>query len=400
MPAVVSFSTQFDDPHKLAEELLAPLPHFTTQNALGILLCDSQVDIHTLLSLLGEALPMPLVGGTTLAFPLCATPGEDLSASLLIVTRPGMTISVAASVPLNEAGHMEQMREVYARAREQLQGEPRLLMPFFPLIPGQVTDTFITDLFLLAADIPVYGGITTGDLISMPAGVFAGGQVLADRMVLVMLGGDIRPVFAAANSMTPMSASTPVISQAEACTVFRVDDMSFCDYLRSVGIEPEDHLTGVDALMQYGPLPVKVMRPDASDDAVSEVRCINFTNLEEGSATFSGAMPEGARVRMGIMSRDDVTASAGEAMRRLVARMGEPKREGYAFSVLLCVSCAARYFVMAGGTNLEQELLAITAPRELAGVGYYGFCEIGPDFSADARCINRSYNASIALCAF
>lgn len=393
-------TTQFDSPELLVNELLANLKEYDPANSIGIFICDSKVDCPNTLSLLQNKVPFPLVGGTALALPFSNQHNDEISASLMVLSKKGLKYSVSVSEPLDQFKAQEQMKTVYEQAKKDLGEAPKLIIPFFPCMPGVITDAFISVLFNLAENVPVFGGVITNDLISTQAAVFANGQCMKNRLALLVMGGDIKPVFAASNVITKMVEYAPVVTKSNGSIVSCVDDISFCDYMKSLGLSPEDRINGIDALMQYGPIPVQMQRKDKVDDGVPEVRCISFTNIDEGSVAFSGCVPEGTRVSVGILHKEDVDQSAKLCMEQLKDRMQVNSREGYEYSAMFCISCVARYFVLVGGDNTERSLLNEWQSNNHPAIGYYAMCEIGPTFAVtDNQLINRSHSASIVMCA-
>lgn len=370
----------------------------------GFLYCDSQVDYVGVVEKLSALVSFPIVGGTTMGLPFDNTPhdsADDMSAMLLVIEREGMRVSVQASEKLNHAQHTEQMNALYAKTCEELGEEPKIAMLFLPLLPGIPLSDFMDDIFVCAGDIPVFGGTSTNDLISTQAAVFHNGESLHDKLVLVLIGGNVRPVCASSCQVTPMVEYAPTVSQVEGNEVLRVDSSSFCDYMRDIGLNPEDRVSGVDALMQYGPTPVLVDTGEAGKTDVPEIRCISYTDLERGSGMFSAAVAEGAKIYMSILRQQDVIDSARECLSKLEERMTPARQEGYEYTAFFCVTCVARYFVQVGGSNKEKEFLMDNIPAGCHPTGLYAFCEIGPVYSAkDGFLQNRSHSGSITMCAF
>ena len=209
----------------------------------GFLYCDSQVDYVGVVEKLSALVSFPIVGGTTMGLPFDNTPhdsADDMSAMLLVIEREGMRVSVQASEKLNHAQHTEQMNALYAKTCEELGEEPKIAMLFLPLLPGIPLSDFMDDIFVCAGDIPVFGGTSTNDLISTQAAVFHNGESLHDKLVLVLIGGNVRPVCASSCQVTPMVEYAPTVSQAEGNEVLRVDSSSFCDYMRDIGKNIKD----------------------------------------------------------------------------------------------------------------------------------------------------------------
>lgn len=395
----VEISTGFGDAGQIAAELLDGLDK-NNGIELGILMCEATIDYAEVLSRVSSAVDFPIVGGTTLAFPMTGHSANPVSATLALIRKGKAKFNFCVSDELDDSNAAAQMKELYGKCKSQLGEEPRLIVPYLPLMPGVNTDSFVSALFSLSGGAPVFGGVCTNNLLNTKAAVFANGKAMHNRMVLLVFGGEIKPVFAVGNTITPMAEYGPAVTEVEGNVVKRVDDMSLCQYMQSVGISPQDRINGVDAMMQYGPLPVLVRHPAQPDDDVPEVRCISFTKVDEGSAAFSAKIPEGARVNIGILRTDDVAESAKACLGRLMQSVKDGKAQGYEYSALFCVSCVARYFVFVGGENKEREILADIHPEGLAVSDYYGFCEIGPTRDKNGKIINRSHSASIAMCAF
>lgn len=404
MSTVLRTSFDFDDDSVILSDLTKEMEHDIPER-LAILLCDSQIDCGTLVPAVQQALGCALVGGTSLTFPVSDTTGGNISASLAIVSKNGMKYAVALSEPLAAGEHERQVRAACDEVARDLGEEPKMLMAFFPHMPGFPTGTFIEELLLAAGDTPVFGGATTGDLISTRAEVFHGGRTYRDRMVLIALGGAIKPVFSTRNIVSRISDYTPTVTKSEGNKVLRVDGMTFCKYMESVGIPPEDRVNGVDALLQYGPVPVQLdlsRVEQVPEDGVPEVSCISYTSPEEGSATFSRHVPEGTQVILSLLTREDIEESAKQCLEGILQETGASGRQsdGYQYDTLFCVSCVARYFMMVGSTNSERALLTGEIPPYLTANGYYGFAEIGPTRDGRTqRIVNRAHSASIVMCA-
>lgn len=397
MPAITNYSRNFGDNGAIVSDLLKGIENFGAENTIGFLVCDSRLDYSDLIEKIAQKVDFPVVGGTTMLMPLTEN-SDEISATFMAFEKAGLKYSISLSDPLVEDKRDEVMQRVYSSATEKLDGEPKLIMPYIPLIHGLATDRFISRLFELSGSVPVFGGVTTDDLDSTTAAVFMDGKAYSDRMVLLMLSGDIRPVFAMGSQLTVMAEYAPVVTESSENIVSRVDDMTFCDYMRSLGVAPEDRINGVDALVQYGPMPARLRYKLQDDDGVPEIRCISYTNVAEGSVAFSSDMPVGTRVNIGIIAKSDVEESARNCIDNLIEKSKAEIANGYEYTALFSVPCIARYFAMVGGENLESKLLKKAIPGDVAVSSYYGFCEIGPTYSKDGHTNNRSNNASIVMC--
>lgn len=391
-------SYNFQDIDAIADDLLENIAGDTRRHALGFLTLDSQIDGAALLAKLKAKAAFPIVGGTTFEYPLNA-PGREISASLTVLDDERLQYALSVTEPLDDRQAAEQIKAAYDECLAKLGHKPKLWMLYAPMKAGVAMDPFISHLFALAGDVPVFGGVTTNDLDSTRALVFADDTTYDNRMLLLGLGGDIKPVFAVGSQLTVMTEYGPTVTESDGNLVHRVDDMTFCEYMRGLGIAPEDRENGVDALVQYGPLPVQLRHKLRDDDGVPELRCISFTDPEKGCAAFSSSLPVGTKVNVGMIQKNDVTESSRRCLQELTQNMQAEEAGGYKYSLVFSVTCVARYFAMLGGENLESSLLLNEAPAHLPVSTYYGFCEVGPTLGRDAEVHNRSHNASIVMCA-
>ena len=392
-----SCSEIFSNTEEIARELIKEEMLAMNKDSLGFLICNSQIDYERLNSTLSRELTFPIIGGTTLAMPIRGR-HDEVSASLAVLEKEHMQHAISVTSGLDEDKSKDQMRDLYDSCIKQLTGKPRLFLIYIPMIHGLMTNKFVDEIFELAGDVPVFGGVTTDDMVSSDAAVFANGKAYRNDIVLVALGGDIRPIFGVGNQLSLMTQYEPVVTKSEDNLVYRVDDMSFCDYMRSLGIAPENRINGVDALMQYGPLPVRLYKDGRDLDGVPEIRCISYTDLDNGGAAFSTNIPEGTRVNMGLIQKSDVMKSAEICAKNLTEQIKNNTVDGYEYTTLIAVPCVARYFAMVGD-EAEGIQISNMFPKNLNVTSYYGFSEIGPTFNSQGEIHNRSNNASIIMCA-
>lgn len=391
-------SRNFTEPKVIAAELTKDIPAITGKNSIAFLSCDSQVDSAALLTILSELLECPIVGASTFGFPTSKMVNQ-VGALLILLSGDDVHFSIAVSQQLTQENAFAQIKDVYSRCTADLDFPPKLIMPFIPFSPHILFDIFTDQLLALAGSIPVFGGIATGDLESIPAMVYADGSVFTDRMVLVSMGGNIRPVFSVGMQITKMSDYAPEITHSIQNTVYKVDDLTFCDYLHSIGIQPKEHIPGLEALMQYGPLACELKKNCADLSRHPDVRVIRHTNLEEKSAVFTGHIPVGSRINTGMVQKDDVVNSMNACLEKLKHRINAEENQGYNFSAVFCISCVARYFSMLGADTSEKKMITENLPEHLAPYIAYGFGEIAPSSSVKGNVQNHMHYTSIIMCA-
>ncbi|MDR2888488.1 MAG: hypothetical protein LBV33_01440, partial [Lachnospiraceae bacterium] len=128
MAVYSNISKEFLQIVQIVTDLTAGVPERLSENAIGFLMCDSQVDYQGVVGLLNGRLAIPIVGGTTFTDPL-GSEDEERSASLTILELEEGACSVKISEPLS-AANIQQMDQLYQECVGGLRETPKLLMMF------------------------------------------------------------------------------------------------------------------------------------------------------------------------------------------------------------------------------------------------------------------------------
>jgi hypothetical protein len=134
------------------------------------------------------------------------------------------------------------------------------------------------------------------------------------------------------------------------------------------------------------------------DAEFSFARTLHEINLEEGSGTAIGLIPEGATLSICALERGQIEKAAVEGVRTLKSKMTQGQREGYVYSTVLAVSCIGRHLLMLPNSDAEVNQLLKELPEGVTLNGFYGYGEIGPQGVKQTQ--NFAHNESLVLCVF
>jgi hypothetical protein len=147
-------------------------------------------------------------------------------------------------------------------------------------------------------------------------------------------------------------------------------------------------------------MPVTLYLEDAPDDGVPKISAVVKLLRDNGSVQFPHSIPEGTKLGVGVLTMVDVESSAQACIGRILREIASETRGDYKYEALFCVSCVARYVMMAGVGNREALILKKSVPNELVYSGYYGFGEICPTRdNRSGAMVNRAHGMSFAICA-
>lgn len=216
-------------------------------------------------------------------------------------------------------------------------------------------------------------------------------------MVLLAISGNLRPVFAVQNVSSAGESRKREVKKAVNNTVYRVGNQRFTDYLRDCGL-PVDIMAQGANTVTYVSNPL-LLEQKSDDDArsFSFVRTLHALDLEEGSGTAIGKIPEGMTLSVCVLQRSDIERGATLAMGDILSRIAADEGDDYRYSTVLSVSCIGRHLIMLPENDAEVKALQASLPGTLTMAGFYSYGEIGPMGTGSSRIF--AHNESLVLCA-
>jgi len=317
-------------------------------------------DHSLMLERICDAFPgMVLVGCTTSGDYTSAYGFSDDSISLLVICTGELEVGagLGRNLSLDYRGAVD---GAYTTARGALSDTPSLCFAFphsDGVMPEPVLDYLNTR---LGAGCPVFGG-AAGRLLTDDTEIlqFCNREVVRDGLPLLLLSGPVRYDFAIANSWRPLGKKAEV-TRAEGPLVYTIDGVSAVEfYRRYLGYHEQPAREFILAVYEPGADEYYLVSP--------------VEYFDSGAIRFHGRIPEGSRVQLTEVIREDLIKDTRITSERLnsVDRDWRP-----AFA--LTFSCAFRKEVL--GTSAQEELnvLRDVFPSGLPVMGFYSFGEIAP----------------------
>lgn len=394
MPESHATTRYFENTEKMCRDLLASLPSDLCPECLGFLTASSQSQHSRLMPELQRRVPIPVVGGTTLVSPFGGQEGET-AAHLTVLGRRGVKYAAVLSEPLREFDEKRQMARLVERCRTRLGAEPKLFLVVMPIVRHMSANRYLKPLFEKAGDVPVFGGMVSDDFRADNFAVFAEGASHADRMVLVGVSGEVEPVWSVGCDVTPLSDMAPTVTASYNNVIYGIDDMTFCDYLRKLGLAHD-----IKSMADFS-LALVISGGISDHDGVPEVVHLTATDPALGCGIVTSDITPGCRVTLGHLTRDAIHSSARRCLDDLSRKMKQREEQGYTFGGIFCIPCLGRYFASAEDAHhAEGGLIRDAFPPEIPLFGYYGFNEVCPTAYRSGNLLNRAHSDSIALCAW
>jgi hypothetical protein len=402
LKSTVAITYELDDisvgVSELVEETLDKLK--LQDNSFGLLLCDSDVEHDKFVGELNRRLGVPIVGFSTTAL-FCGSTGLcDTAAILTTVTSDDVCFSLATSEPLSPDNVKEQIELTYNKAKSSLAGAPVFVMAFPPYKLGIMLDIYPRELDRVCGGLPVFGGLPAHDEIYGRTSIFCGDAAASDRMAILLISGAVRPVMTVKNSLSTLTNLKRTVTSSRDNVVYRVGDDTFVEFLEQLGLDVAKLANPDEKSTSFTTYPLLIERTDVGNqDGIPIVRTLHGVNLQEGSGTAIGEIPEGSIVSVGFLQSHDIELSTRKSTRDLIEKIKQNEADGYKYSMVFAVSCIARYYVMANKNTVESDALIKELPPELSLSGYYSFGELCPTSVHLGKVMNEAHNESLVLLA-
>lgn len=311
------------------------------------------MDAAALAGALREAAGFDVIGCTCIANMDEQDGFHDMAATLTILTSDSIRFAMAASDAITPDNVASQIEATYRRAAEQLGDTPTLLFALPPYILEIMLDAYSNGFNAVAPGVPVVGGLPSYNATGDHNLTFLGGEAWSDRLVLLAIGGALRPVFSVQNVMSNDAERKRKVTRAKDNVVYEVGDQRFTDYLRDIGL-PVEKLTQGNNTITFVSNPLLLEKSaGAAGSEYSFARTLHEIDLDEGSGTAIGEIPQGSTLSVCTLQRDEIEKAAVQGMLDLKQKMRQGEKDGYAYTTVLAVSCIGRHLLMLPSNDAE-----------------------------------------------
>ena len=191
---------------------------------------------------------------------------------------------------------------------------------------------------------------------------FFGTEVLQDSIPVLLFCGDLRYSYGVATGWRQVG-DVGTITRASGAVVHEIDGAPAIDFYRKY-LGP--------AAKPSGELPLAIL----NDKGETEYLRTSWGVVDEstGAMTFLAAVPQDARVRLTLASRDEILTGCAESL--AIARSNFPA--GVEPAAALFFSCGARKVLLGTRTEEELNLIRRALGAAVPTCGFYGYGEICP----------------------
>ena len=394
MRSAIAVTYEMDDMVLAAEELVYEIRQKLSfkKNTFAFLLCDSAIDCNALSAELRDRLGCDVIGSTTLASFNNKIGYNDMGITLTVMSADDASFSASVSGLVTPANFKDEIEHAYNSACKKLDCRPELIFIFPPTNSAISQDEYTELLSRLSGGVPVFGGCPSSSSEGKVDCFLFEDKSYDDRLGIMLIGGNIRPVF----SVKSLEGKMFSVTKSEGNVIYTVDGEGFINFLNTCGL-PVKNLRFNDDMYfaTANPIVLKVF----NDGGFALTRVLFEVN-QDGSGSTYIKIPEGSRISAALLRRKDIELSSGSAIEEIISRIEENSHDGYEYSTVFCVSCMTRNSILANMYDMESRLLLEGIPESLNLTGFYARGEFAPVTGSNGESDNYAHNFSIAICAF
>jgi len=396
MKSATAMTYELDNAINAAKQLVEAIDKqlVMEKNAIGILLCDADLDGAVVTGELKKQLGIEVAGMTTLAT-LDRDGHHEAAAVLTVLTADDCSFIAKASKSLAGQDFEQRITEVCTEAslNDQNSDKPGIVFAFCPYGMPFSGDKYPGILTKIIGAVPIMGGIAADDYDFERSRVFLSGKEYRDSLILVGVWGNLKPVFSIRHVTSRFAERRQKITEANDNIVYKVGDETFVQYLQGFGLKTDVP----DPVLAFTSYPMMLTSGDHTDE-VPLMRHILDLDMSTGSGAFFGDVPVGTMANICLINKDDIVAACRDSMNALLDEAN--KQPDYQYSTVLCISCCGRAMILGAESDAEGRVLSELLPGGLSLTGAYCLGEICPTLYKDGKAVNRFHNCSITFCMF
>lgn len=378
-------TSEIDDENLAVKEILSQLnmKDALLTNSIGIIACHYEFVMSDIISAVCNALPFDVVGTISNVQSVDGNAGALLFTVMVITSDDSEFIKVVTpSLASDSSKHIAESYQSVSRAEN-----PALILTFAPFMPQNSGDEYVAAISEVSGNTPCFGTLAVDDTNSFEnCFTICNGEHFADKMIIVLIYGNISPKFFIANiSPDYVMDKSVVVTKSHRHVLMEVNNRPVSDFFNELGLtsssEVQYAMSSLPFLLDY-------------NDGTPPVAKIVMLLTPEKYALCAGAVPEGSTFNLCITDKHDVLLTTGQALDKII-------EEGQNASGLLVYSCISRLMAM-GGTDPLQEAHLINA--KLSGkipfLAAHSGGEICPTQNSNNKAINRFHNNTLIACLF
>jgi len=398
MKSATAISYELDDLVTTTKELASQIKDNLTleKNTVAILHGQPDMEIGELSASLSRELGCRVIGGTAGAGAVLTNNGyHELAVVLHVLTADDCLFATAISESL-ATDPEKVIEDTYKKAYQNLKkqdenAEPELVIYITPIPQTISSDASLAKLSKVCGEVPIFGYNAADDFKFCEQQIYLDGEIGGDRIALLLIAGDINPIFQVGNLEGKETLDKRHVTKAQGNIIYEIDNKPAFEYLKEFPFidDQTENLLNYQFFVE--------MKDDAHDGSLSVSRALYTFNKETGEVISYADIPQGSYIGLRYCDTNDVKVSSEDTLKEFNNKLNAAKGK---YSTLLIATCTLRNMYLADEKAAEGLLVKELLPSELTVSGLYAFGEIAPTSVHEGKAVNQFHNATFTMCAF
>lgn len=395
MQSIAVFTKNMDDLDLGVAELKESLKDFKFgRNSLGIVFAHAETDFEELGAKLREEFKFPIMGCSAMSLFSEQQGYAKEGISFHVFTADDCSFAAGMTGELTEDNYKSEIRKTFNALKNDLGGwRPKVIITYAVKnnkIPG---DEFVNVLDEVSGGIPIFGGFCSDNFVFDECSVMLNSQMNREGMVMVLIGGNTKPVIKGEFSVETVADFDETVAEARGNVVYRLGNKTLVEALQAAGFD----LEAKDLIMQFVGSPFLVTYTTPEGDEIQVIRNLDGIDLEKGAGIFLGNVPEGANIQLAMFSRKDVARSVAKAIQSAIVDVANEHKHEYTSAII--TSCVSRLMTFSNSDMVDETKgYSAVIPHSIRFSGMYSYGEFCPIISkSNGNVHNCFHNATFSF---
>ena len=372
-------TAEIDEIDEAIEEIKSQIDFDNLEkNSGGIIFCHIDFIESGMLSALCDALPVEIIGMTTMAS--ANEQGYGLwDLTLTVLTSDDCSFKAGMTNNINPDNYKAEIDGLYKNMRTQVDSDPAMIFTFMPHMQS-VSGYQVVDAMNEACDgIPMWGSITNSiDFNYETVQTICNGQNLPMAVAMMFINGPVEPKFIVASiPERNINDNRAIVTKCDGAILYEVNDIPILEYLAGIGlIKTKENITTTPLMFFY--------------DNAKEPVALGFYNLfDDGSVLVGGAVYEGLSFSVGSIDSEGIFESTEKGISQILSHTDR--------QATLMLPCITRYLMLSPDQEGEIRMISEKLSDQPFVMGYSGG-EISPMPGAVGKLRNHFHNYTFCAC--
>jgi hypothetical protein len=281
-------------------------------------------------------------------------------------------------------------QECYKNIKSKLTGDVKLAFLYAPFILHQCSYNYLAAISDIDKHVPVFGSLAVAEItkIADETRTLCGGQNYKDRLVMLLLSGNVSPEFyiGSVAKEAALISNVGEVTASHDNYVTEINGLNIGSVFEKIGYK--------DGVLQDSGIATSVFILNEKDGGgnLIPLAARGLFIIEDGAGIFGGRVPTGSFLSLAINTKDSISANTREIAARI--------KEEHKSRTVLIYLCLGRLISLLEEPLLELDIISEELAEGFNYIAAYSGGEICPESVSSDTAYNSEHNQVLVACVF